>query len=1665
MASLLSKSLEFGTSPTATFKKVVSWEDTLTVYLTKESPVTKRRLKLKILDTVFLLPPPAGSTTATNSNKPSSSLPSVTIKFSSWIYTSKRGGEVAKRNDIETLELRHVCERFGRFALSNPANARGSRFVAVAYLDAAGDKKSQQNHLFTATKSLITAENFKLAIQGNPYEVEHIENTLVTLRKAKYLQCYLHPQGGEDTIFRAIVRTTTPAEELNNFSSSAFVLEQIEEGGREEQKYEDDEDADPLDFSYVYIPVANSKVTYRIGLFACQAANSNCTTTTATDTECNMDTKPILFSKWKEGGKKPDVDCVRDLIGTATEKLIRHITSFPFDTPFCTQYSHTLVEHMIVDYIFDENKQLWLSSIPSMYINYSGSETQMESSLLESKKKTRFTRFTTSNDVPTDTSRKIDSDPIIPLSEMNNTSSTPEERRSTLSPNQKEQKIISPSSSSCQPVNHSMNVSEKDSTISRRQSAPTEEDAATQTLNESSLGVIQCDEMKSKQNSSEAKDRYFHQELIKLKKDVVKKMQHKEEEHRLALLEVQSQLSFFKAECSSLKSKLKQSGNDVNTDEELPKDNAIGGHLFLLEKLHQLHQEITACQRKWGEEKRSIMSAHAAAQQELMAQHRLELSQLRSVVAASEDEIISQNNLCRELEKERASLLNQLDESGKKLFEMSLLIENMRKESEIHLMNQSKQAVANMGMAANSCVSRLEISFENSKSTNEPAIRSLVNKLEYMKAQLESEATLKDDYMATIELLRSEKDTLLSAHQERLRALEDQKNKEISLIRQQLSGANEVALKEISILKEQVGDLQVKLGDAVRGLARAQHREALARREAENEEVALELAREELSNVRNELDTCQKALNQNDSSSNAAINEAILRRAENERRYLTTQIESELAFKKELIEKLSVTEQKLLETTNFWKNETQLLREKLLAETSSRASIESELKGKNNQLLSEVEVHHRQIEDLKQVYTKTREQFRIEQVTTDQLRATNQRLLEELHAAQDELVHAKQVTEETIARHTETTRLISTSIEMADETCAKKIEKLQEEAKAALNEASTAKLEMLQLQTKNMERRGQLLRSCGAHVMLSSLHGIIKKKKQRLLSLWICKAAELRLTTFYQKTIEHVSGEVEVKTVLKFECLLLSTMKQVMSERETEVIALKGLLDGNKKIDKDPILNQYQKSLVAEEKVKSDDGEICTNAWHETSRRLRKILEKVEEDREYAVASILKEEALKRNHALQVAAAENAKLLEQVKNNHLVDLEAQIKRAVEEAQKEEEIVKRCLKEDIYELKSALIKIKSEAKAEVDFMKAAANTRLEKYRAEFEANADLERQSWNQRLTETLNAQAVKSSSEMEKVLETAELQFLERMDNALAELQKACELEKASDIRHTREDYEAKLLELKQTILNIQEEKRLLEKKVSEAVSNAEESNDTIFDLRQATEMLSVQFSFHRLRFVAAGLKHHARYAEEMKSKDDALRDALEATRVDFESKMRALFEQIHTLENIVALYKNLQLQMNDTLVNYKREFLQEHQSKSKSVASKLQSISIKQEELENRRIALKEQMKVTEEKLRSLEQEMGEHSKISTLQGGRINVAHAKKKRRMNEEFENLIDDIESKKEEQSVIDENIRELIFQKDETDCMMKTLERALVEVLVEQQKRMLDILSKFSSALM
>ena len=90
-------------------------------------------------------------------------------------------------------------------------------------------------------------------------------------------------------------------------------------------------------------------------------------------------------------------------------------------------------------------------------------------------------------------------------------------------------------------------------------------------------------------------------------------------------------------------------------------------------------------------------------------------------------------------------------------------------------------------------------------------------------------------------------------------------------------------------------------------------------------------------------------------------------------------------------------------------------------------------------------------------------------------------------------------------------------------------------------------------------------------------------------------------------------------------------------------------------------------------------------------------------------------------------------------------------------------------------------------------------------------------------------------------------------------------------------------------------------------------------------------------------------------------------------------------------------------------------------------------------------------------------HSKESAIQDGRVNIARAKKKRRLDDEYEQLLEAIEAKRSAVSALDTSMQKLVDERQEKEDQMKALERQLVELLVEQQKKLLAILTAASNS--
>ena len=171
-----------------------------------------KRLRIRVLDTIFLgtisggrgnrrLPSrrtPYGTSSSSTSSQPI---------IAEWIYTSKKGDVTMRKgtgsassssasssSSSSSSLWSHVCDRFGRIALSDAANSAGPRIVATGR--GGGDTFDVRCHL--------TAEQLGRDVCGGSSGAGSGGGSLLAANRCQAIQSYVRPHGGVDRIFRAI---------------------------------------------------------------------------------------------------------------------------------------------------------------------------------------------------------------------------------------------------------------------------------------------------------------------------------------------------------------------------------------------------------------------------------------------------------------------------------------------------------------------------------------------------------------------------------------------------------------------------------------------------------------------------------------------------------------------------------------------------------------------------------------------------------------------------------------------------------------------------------------------------------------------------------------------------------------------------------------------------------------------------------------------------------------------------------------------------------------------------------------------------------------------------------------------------------------------------------------------------------------------------------------------------------------------------------------------------------------------------------------------------------------------------------------------------------------------------------------------------------------------
>merc|ERR1712054_644063 len=101
---------------------------------------------------------------------------------------------------------------------------------------------------------------------------------------------------------------------------------------------------------------------------------------------------------------------------------------------------------------------------------------------------------------------------------------------------------------------------------------------------------------------------------------------------------------------------------------------------------------------------------------------------------------------------------------------------------------------------------------------------------------------------------------------------------------------------------------------------------------------------------------------------------------------------------------------------------------------------------------------------------------------------------------------------------------------------------------------------------------------------------------------------------------------------------------------------------------------------------------------------------------------------------------------------------------------------------------------------------------------------------------------------------------------------------------------------------------------------------------------------------------------------------------------------------------------------------------------------------------------------LTTIENEIREITKHSALSnGGEVNVEMLQKKRRLDKDYDELLEKISAKQKQLRMAQEQLADVEEQEKEKGEDLKELESKLVSVLMEQQKRMLSVVGSVASA--
>eukprot|EP01038_Epipyxis_sp_PR26KG_P004884 gene4884-6841_t len=637
--------------------------------------------------------------------------------------------------------------------------------------------------------------------------------------------------------------------------------------------------------------------------------------------------------------------------------------------------------------------------------------------------------------------------------------------------------------------------------------------------------------IKKRESELEKKDNKLRKMVLELdaaRKESENEIKQLQTEHEKDIIRIREQHAREKALLASTVnrsietsiSRSKKNGSDSNSSSPT-KQNGYEANSRLLEQIESLQTEYRQLQDQYSDERRQIQIEFNNKLSIQERKFKSEIMELKSIQVGLEDKIAtSEEDLKASRFKIQGleNLNNQLEYSKQAALEGQIKL-----RADLKNMQQSVQASyrleSSQGIGVSSADFESTIRLNDAK--NEAKLRQLMNKVEFLKAQLETEKKTTDEAKVAMENSKQKLEEIREEFKFRMQENEQSRKNAVAEAEQRIESYYEDRMKEFTALQSKLMVTQGQLQETIQDSQQSKLREESAKAAA-NKSLAHQTAlRTEIEGLRNQLQAMRDEKEQELArEAGKQSNEAMIRRLDNERQYLKSQLASEITHKNELQSALNRCQQQLSDVQKQWKMDVETLKDTNVLDVQKYVANEDKLKQSEIHLKSEMDRFSNQNKELKEGFVKMRDQLRIEQVALENSNSSNRRLQENLDAANNDIAKLRQIEEQNSANYKKQIKAIHDSFKEQENLRNEEIMSLKEELSKQFMINSAAQVASLDMREKFENNNVKLIKQTHA----VKIYGIINRWRLARLGngfrLWSSNTTLINVATQFRGHVE-----------------------------------------------------------------------------------------------------------------------------------------------------------------------------------------------------------------------------------------------------------------------------------------------------------------------------------------------------------------------------------------------------------------------------------------------------------------------------------------------------------------------------------------------------------------